>query len=116
MLSYGKCSEREVEPVVFRLLIQIGGSDALNFRFGGKRGVRSAECGKCRVWKMRGVENEECGKCGVWKMRRKFQFSVSLCHSNVDKQCVNNKKIKNKKTRCIIAFKDAQGWDGSRCC
>ena len=27
--------------------------------FGGKRGVRSAECG---VWKMRSVENEECGK------------------------------------------------------
>ena len=32
-------------------------------------GVRSAECGKCGVWKMRGVENAECGKCGVWKMR-----------------------------------------------
>ena len=44
-------------------------------RFGGKRGVRSAEC----------------GKCGVWKMRRKFQFSVSLSHSNADKQCVENK-------------------------
>ena len=58
---------------------------------GGKRGVRSAECGKCRVWKMRGVENVECGKCGVWKMRRKFQFSVSLSHSNADKQCVENK-------------------------
>ena len=32
-------------------------------------GVRSAECGKCGVWKMRSVENAECGKCGVWKMR-----------------------------------------------
>ena len=79
--------------------------------FGGKRGVRSVEnteCGKCRVWKMRsvenagcrkcgvwkmrGVENAGCGKCGVWKMRRKFQFSVSLCHPNVDKQCVSDKK------------------------
>ena len=30
--------------------------------FGGKRGVRSAECGKGGVWKMRSVENEECGK------------------------------------------------------
>ena len=84
--------------------------------------MQNEECGKGGVWKMQSVENgsvenEECGKCGVWKMRRKFQFSVSLCHSNVDKQCVNNKKInKNKKTRCIIAFKDAQGWDGSRCC
>ena len=27
-------------------------------KFGGKRGVRGAECGKCEVWKM-----------GVWKMR-----------------------------------------------
>ena len=25
-------------------------------------GLRSAECGKCGVWKMRSVENEECGK------------------------------------------------------
>ena len=25
-------------------------------------GVRSAECGKCGVWKMRSVENEECEK------------------------------------------------------
>ena len=38
-------------------------------RFGGKRGVWSAGCGKCGVWRMRGVENEGCGKCGVWKMR-----------------------------------------------
>ena len=30
-------------------------------RFGGKRGVRGAECGKCRVWKMRSVENAKCG-------------------------------------------------------
>ena len=47
--------------------------------FGGKRGVRSAECGvrsveneecrKCGVWKTRSVENAECGKRGVWKMR-----------------------------------------------
>ena len=70
--------------------------------------VENEECGKCGVRKMRGVENAECGKCGVWKMRAKFQFSVSLSHSNADKQCVNNKnkkKInKNKKTRCIIAF------------
>ena len=34
-----------------------------------KRGVRSAECGKCGVWKVRSVESEECGKCGVWKMQ-----------------------------------------------
>ena len=46
------------------------------------RGVENAECGKCGVWKMRGVENAECGKC------------VSLCHSNVDKQCANDKKNK----------------------
>ena len=68
-------------------------------------GVENAGCGKCGVWKMRGVENVGCGKCRVWKMRRKFQFSVSLSHSNADKQCVSNKKInKNKKKRCIIAF------------
>ena len=65
--------------------------------------VENAECG------VRSVENAECGKCGVWKMRsvkmrRKFQFSVSLCHSNKDKQCVNDKKKKKKKPRCIIAF------------
>ena len=54
------------------------------------RSVENAGCGKCGVWKMRGVENAGC---------------VSLCHSNVDKQCVNDKnKNKNKKTRCIIAF------------
>ena len=41
---------------------------------------------------MWGVENAACGKCGVWKMRGKFLFSVSLSHSNADKQCVNNKK------------------------
>ena len=45
--------------------------------------MRSAECGKCGVWKMRSVENEECEnvecrKCGVWKMRRKFQFSILI--------------------------------------
>ena len=40
---------------------------------------------------MRGVENKEFGKCRVWKMRRTFQFSVSLSHSNADKQCVGNK-------------------------
>ena len=38
-------------------------------RLSGKRGVRSAECGKCGVWKMWSVENAGCGKCGVWKMR-----------------------------------------------
>ena len=59
----------------------------------GVRSVENAGCGKCRVWKMRGVENAECGKCV-----QKFQFSVSLCHSNVDKQCVNDKK-KNKKKK-----------------
>ena len=53
--------------------------------------MENAECGKCGVWKMRGVENAECGKCGVWKMRRNFQFSVSLSHSNADKQYVENK-------------------------
>ena len=41
--------------------------------------MRSAECGKCGVWKTRSVENgsvenaecenEECGKRGVWKTR-----------------------------------------------
>ena len=31
-------------------------------------GVRSAECGKCGVWKVRSVESAECGKWGVWKM------------------------------------------------
>ena len=25
-------------------------------------------------------------------MRRKFQFSISISHSNMEKQCVNNKK------------------------
>ena len=74
---------------------------------GKMRGVENAGCGKCGVWKMRSVENAGCGKCGVWKMRRKFQFSVSLCHSNVDKQCVNDKK-KNKKTKkrdALLHFK-----------
>ena len=56
---------------------------------------------------MRSVENAECGKCGVWKMRRKFQFPVSLCHSNMDKQCVNDKKkiIKTKKRDALLHFK-----------
>ena len=31
--------------------------------------TRSAECGKCGVWKTRSVENAQCGKRGVWKMR-----------------------------------------------
>ena len=35
---------------------------------GGKRGVRSEECGKCGVWKVRSVESAECGKCGVRKL------------------------------------------------
>ena len=39
------------------------------FRLDGKRGVRSAECGKRGVWKIRSMENAEYGKCGVWKMR-----------------------------------------------
>ena len=40
--------------------------------FGGKRGVRGAECGKRGVWKVRSVENEECGKC------RTFQFQYEI--------------------------------------
>ena len=54
------------------------------------------------------MRSEECGKGGVWKMRRKFQFSVSLCHSNVDKKCVNDKKkiiIKTKKRDALLHFK-----------
>lgn len=46
------------------------------------------ECAKCGVWKMRGVE-----------MSRKFQFSVSISHSNAEKQCVNNKKKRKTKKR-----------------
>ena len=38
---------------------------ASQFGLDGKRGVRSAECGKCGVWKMQSVENAEYGKCGV---------------------------------------------------
>ena len=40
-------------------------------------------------------------------MRGKFQFSVSLSHSNADKQCVNNKKklIKTKKRDALLHFK-----------
>ena len=30
--------------------------------------MRSAECGKCGVWKEQSVENVECGKSRVWKM------------------------------------------------
>ena len=56
----------------------------------------SVENGECGVWKMRGVENAGCVKCGVCKMRRKFQISVSISHSNAEKQCINNKKIKIK--------------------
>ena len=58
-------------------------------RFGGKRGVRGAECG---VWKTRSVENEGCGKRGVWKIRsvenaecgkcRTFQFQYEINKSN----------------------------------
>ena len=40
--------------------------------------TRSAECGKCGVWKMRSVENEECGKCGVWKMRSVENVNMKL--------------------------------------
>ena len=72
----------------------------------GVRSVENAGCGKCGVWKMPSVENAGCGKCGVWKMRRKFQFSVSLCHSNVDKQCVNDKKKKKTEKRdALLHFK-----------
>ena len=45
-------------------------------------GVRSAECGKCGVWKMRGVENAECGKCGVWKMRGVENAECGKCVEN----------------------------------
>ena len=53
---------------------------AINW-FGGKRGVRGAECGKCGVWKMRGVENEECGKCQyeINKESNSFIFSLKEC-------------------------------------
>ena len=50
--------------------------------FGGKRGVRSAECGKCGVWKMRSVENAECGKRGVWKMRGVENAECGKCVEN----------------------------------
>jgi len=42
-------------------------------------GVRSAECGKCEVWKMRSVENAECRKCGVWKMRSVKNAECGKC-------------------------------------
>ena len=55
-------------------------------RLGGKRGVRSAECGvrsaefgKCGVWKVRSVESAECGKCGVWKMRSVENAGCGKC-------------------------------------
>ena len=38
-------------------------------------------------------------------MRRKFQISVSISHSNAEKQCVNNKKIKTKKRDASLHFK-----------
>ena len=41
--------------------------------------MRSAECGKCGVWKMRSVENEECGKCEVWKMRSVEKEECGKC-------------------------------------
>ena len=44
--------------------------------------MRSAECGKCGVWKMRGVENAECGKCGVWKMRSVENAGCGKCVEN----------------------------------
>ena len=51
--------------------------------FGGKRGVRSAECG---VWKMRSVENAECGKCGVWKMRSVENAECGKCQYEINKE------------------------------
>ena len=42
-------------------------------------GVRSAECGKCRVWKVRSVENAEYGKCGVWNMRSMENAECGKC-------------------------------------
>ena len=42
-------------------------------------GVRSAECGKCGVWKVRSVESAECGKCGVWKMRSVENAECGKC-------------------------------------
>ena len=52
--------------------------------FGGKHGVRDAECG---VWKMRSVENEECGKCGVWKMRSVENAGVWKVRSVENTEC-----------------------------
>ena len=59
---------------------------AVTVRFGGKCGVRSAECGKCVVWKVRGVENKEYGKCEVWKMLsvenvEHFKFNMKLTNN-----------------------------------
>ena len=45
-------------------------------------GVRSAECGKCGVWKMRSVENAGCGKRGVWKMRGVENAECGKCVEN----------------------------------
>ena len=45
-------------------------------------GVRSAECGKCRVWKMRSVENAGCGKRGVWKRRGVENAECGKCVEN----------------------------------
>ena len=39
------------------------------FWLSGKCWVRSAECGKCGVWKTRSVENAECRKRAVWKIK-----------------------------------------------
>ena len=59
-------------------------------------GVRSAECGKCGVWKMQSVESAECGRCGVWKVRSvenaecgkcvnfPFQFFIAMQKNSVE--------------------------------
>ena len=48
--------------------------------------MRSAECGKCGVWKTRSVENAECGKRGVWKMR-------SVENKSLNNDILNNDKF-----------------------
>ena len=44
--------------------------------------MRSAEGGKCGVWKTRGAENEGCGKCGVRKTRSVENAGCGKCVEN----------------------------------
>ena len=67
-------------------------------RFGGKRGVWSAGCGKCGVWRMSCVENAECGKC-MENFNFPFQFQFAI--SNAEKQCVNNKRKRKKRNESL---------------